>query len=105
MAQSKARLHREPSQLDLVIIGIGGAVGTGVLFGTAGMAAAAGPGVVLAWLIGALMYLTVGLTYIDLDELYPEEGGRSRYSLYTFGPIANMINAISNLLWYLSFHP
>ncbi len=105
MAQSKARLHRELSQLDLVIIGIGGAVGTGVLFGTAGMAAAAGPGVVLAWLIGALMYLTVGLTYIDLNELYPEEGGPSRYSLYTFGPIANMINAISDLLWYLFIPP
>ncbi|MCY0871305.1 MAG: APC family permease [Acidithiobacillus caldus] len=105
MAQSKARLHRELSQLDLIIIGIGGAVGTGVLFGTAGMAAAAGPGVVLAWLIGALMYLTVGLTYIDLNELYPEEGGPSRYSLYTFGPIANMINAISDLLWYLFIPP
>ncbi|MGC8467538.1 MAG: APC family permease [Acidithiobacillus sp.] len=105
MAQSKARLHRELSQLDLVIIGIGGAVGTGVLFGTAGMAAAAGPGVVLAWLIGALMYLTVGLTYIDLNELYPEEGGPSRYSLYTFGPIANMINAISDLLWHLFIPP
>lgn len=75
MASKKAHLHRELGKRELIIIGIGGAVGTGVLFGTAGMAAVAGPGVILAWVIGALMYLTVGLTYIDLSYLYPEEGG------------------------------
>lgn len=105
MTRKKIRLHRELGKKELVIIGVGGAVGTGVLFGTAGMTAVAGPGVMLAWLIGALMYLTVGLTYIDLSYLYPEEGGPSRYSLYTFGPITNMINAISDLLWYLFIPP
>lgn len=105
MTSNKTRLHRELGKKELIIIGIGGAVGTGVLFGTAGMTAVAGPGVILAWLIGAMMYLTVGLTYIDLSYLYPEEGGPSRYSLYTFGPITNMINAISDLLWYLFIPP
>lgn len=105
MTSKKSRLHRELGKKELIIIGIGGAVGTGVLFGTAGMTAVAGPGVILAWLIGALMYLTVGLTYVDLSYLYPEEGGPSRYSLYTFGPVTNMINAISDLLWYLFIPP
>lgn len=105
MTSKKPRLHRELGKKELIIIGIGGAVGTGVLFGTAGMTAVAGPGVILAWLIGALMYLTVGLTYVDLSYLYPEEGGPSRYSLYTFGPVTNMINAISDLLWYLFIPP
>jgi len=105
MTHKKATLHRELTQRDLIIIGIGGAVGTGVLFGTAGMTAIAGPGVIVAWLIGGLMYLTVGLTYIDLNRLYPEEGGPSRYSLYTFGPITNMINALCDIIWYLFIPP
>jgi amino acid transporter len=105
MTHSKVKLRRELGLLDLIIIGIGGAVGTGVLFGTAGMAALAGPGVIISWLIGGLMYLTVGLTYIDLNRLYPEEGGPSRYSLYTFGPITNMINAFCDILWYLFIPP
>ncbi|MEY2343042.1 APC family permease [Acidithiobacillus sp. IBUN Pt1247-S3] len=100
-----AILRRELTKLDLIIIGVSGAVGTGVLFGTAGMAALAGPGVICAWLLGGLMYLTVGLTYIDLNALYPEEGGPSRYSLYTYGPVTNMINALCDLLWYLFIPP
>ncbi|MGE0049025.1 hypothetical protein [Acidithiobacillus acidisediminis] len=56
------RFRRGLSQLDLIVIGIGGAMGTGVLFGTAGMAALAGPGVVLAWVLGAVM---------GLNALYP----------------------------------
>ncbi|MBU2750749.1 APC family permease [Acidithiobacillus thiooxidans] len=103
MAQPE--LQRVLGKKELIIIGFSGAVGTGVLFSTAGMTAVAGPGVVIAWLIGALLYLSVGLTYIDLSFLYPEEGGPSRYSLYTFGPVTNMINAISDLLWYVFLPP
>ncbi|WP_308389252.1 APC family permease [Acidithiobacillus sp. AMEEHan] len=105
MTRSKTSLRRELTQRDLIIIGIGGAVGTGVLFGTAGMAAVAGPGVIVAWLLGGLMYLTVGLTYIDLNRLYPEEGGPSRYSLYTFGHVTNMLNALCDIIWYLFIPP
>ena len=39
-------LRKELGLLELVIIGIAGAVGTGVLFSSAGMASDAGPGVV-----------------------------------------------------------
>ncbi|MCY0881602.1 MAG: APC family permease, partial [Firmicutes bacterium] len=98
-------LKRALKKSDLIIMGVAGAVGTGVLFSTAGMAAAAGPGVVWAWIIGAAMYLFVGLTYIDLNCLYPEAGGPSRYSLYSYGPITNMINAFSDLIWYLFIPP
>lgn len=98
-------LKKHLTLFDLIIIGVAGAVGTGVLFSTAGMAAAAGPGVVLAWLIGAVMYLFVGLTYVDLSHLYPEAGGPSRYSLYSYGKTTNMINAFADLIWYLFIPP
>ncbi len=102
---SQPKLRRHLSLLDLLILGIAGAVGTGVLFSTAGMAAVAGPSVILAWLIGAIMYLFIGLTYVDLGRRYPEAGGPSRYSYYTYGKTTNMINAFADLIWYVFIPP
>ncbi len=99
------QLRRQLTFFDLLILGIAGAVGTGVLFSTAGMAAVAGPGVVLAWVIGAVMYMFIGLTYVDLGLTYPEAGGPSRYSLYSHGKATNMIGAFADLIWYLFIPP
>lgn len=60
------QLRRGLSTRDQLVVGISGAVGTGVLFSTAGMAALAGPGMVLAWIIGAVMYAFIMLTYVEL---------------------------------------
>ena len=49
--QSK-QLKKELSFTQLVIIGVAGAVGTGILFSSAKMTGSAGPGSVLAWLLG-----------------------------------------------------
>lgn len=98
-------LRRQLGFFDLLILGIAGAVGTGVLFSTAGMAAVAGPGVILAWIIGAFMYLFIGLTYVDLAHIYPEAGGPSRYSVYSYGRATNLINAFADLIWYLFIPP
>jgi amino acid transporter len=98
-------LKRELSIGNLIVIGVAGAIGTGVLFSNAGMAADAGPGVVLAWLIGFVMYLPLALTYVELASAYPEAGGPSRYSVYTHGRVTNMINAFANLIWYLFIPP
>ncbi len=98
-------LKKRLSTLDLIILGIGGAVGTGVLFSNAGMTELAGPGVVLAWLVGGIFYAFIGFTYVELSQAFPEAGGPSRYSVYTHGRITNLINAFSDLIWYLFVPP
>lgn len=98
-------LKRSLRYRDLIILGIAGAMGTGVFFSNAGMTAEAGPGAILSWIIGAIMYLFVGLTYMELGQAYPEAGGPSRYSLYTHGRTTNMINAFADLVWYLFIPP
>ncbi|MCF8564033.1 APC family permease [Alicyclobacillus tolerans] len=100
-----SELKKGLSTADQVVLGISGTVGTGVLFSTAGMAAIAGPGVVLAWILGGVMYTFVVFTYVELGQLYPEAGGPARYSLYTYGRVTNLINAFSNLIWYLFIPP
>lgn len=99
------QLKRQLGFFDLLVLGIAGAVGTGVLFSTAGMAAAAGPGVILAWFIGAVMYFFIALSYVDLASVYPEAGGPSRYSLYSYGKSTNLINAFADLIWYILIPP
>ena len=98
-------LRRRLGFWDLIVLGIAGAVGTGVLFSNAGMAALAGPGVIVAWIVGAIFYFFIGLTYADLGALYPEAGGPSRYSLYTHGRVTNLVNSFSDLIWYLFIPP
>uniref|UniRef100_A0A2U9ISP1 Amino acid transporter n=1 Tax=Metallosphaera hakonensis JCM 8857 = DSM 7519 TaxID=1293036 RepID=A0A2U9ISP1_9CREN len=98
-------LKKELSYLDLIILGISGAVGTGALFSTAGMTADAGPAAVLAWILGGIFYLFIGLTYSEISMNLPEAGGPSRYSLYSHGKLTNLINAMSDLVWYLFIPP
>lgn len=99
------KLKKELSFFDLVIIGIVGAVGTGILFSTAAMTGIAGPASWLAWLIGGIFYLFIGLTYAELVVTYPEAGGPSRYALYSHGWFTNMINSLADLIWYIFIPP
>lgn len=99
------RLSNGLTMRDQVVIGIVGTVGTGVLFSTAGMVAVAGPGAVLGWLIWAIMYGFIMMTYIELAQVYPEAGGPTRYSLYSHGRITNLINSMADFIWYLFIPP
>lgn len=98
-------LKKELTFLDLIVLGIAGAIGTGLLFSSAGMSALAGPSTVLAWALGGLFYLFIGLTYVELSANLPEAGGPSRYSLYSHGRFTNAINAFADLIWYLFIPP
>lgn len=101
----QTNLKKELSFFDLIIIGVVGAVGTGILFSAAGMTEIAGPGSWLGWLIGGIFYLFIGLTYAELVTTYPEAGGPSRYALYTHGWFTNTINSLADLIWYLFIPP
>ena len=105
MSREKRELRKELSLLNLVVIGIVGAVGTGVLFSSAGMAASAGPAIIISWILGGIFYFFIGLTYVVLSLNYPEAGGPARYMLYSHGRVANMLNAFSSLIWYIFIPP
>lgn len=98
-------LKKELSFFDMVIIGVVGAVGTGILFSVESMTSLAGPGSWLSWLMGGIFYLFIGLTYSELVSTYPEAGGPSRFALYTHGWFTNMINSLADLIWYIFIPP
>jgi amino acid transporter len=99
--RSEPTLRRSISWGPMIIIGVGGAVGTGALFSGVAMAAIAGPAMIISWLIGAIIYSFIGVTYVDMSARFPEAGGPARYALYTHGALANLINSVGSLVWYI----
>jgi amino acid transporter len=65
-------------------------IGSGWLF--AGMlgAAAAGPAVIYAWLIGGVCVVILALVHAELGAMYPIAGGTARFPHYAFGSVAGI---------------
>ncbi|WP_337860927.1 amino acid permease [Ferroplasma sp.] len=87
------------------MIGLVGSFGNGALFGTVIMVAGAGPEAILAFILGAIIYSAIGFSYMELAKVYPEAGGPTRYTIYTHGRRTNIINAMSDLIWYIFIPP
>ncbi|MGC8608600.1 MAG: APC family permease [Thermoplasmata archaeon] len=104
-SNKEVKLKKAITFPQMLVIGIIAAVGTGALFAPAGMVSVAGPSAVIAWIIGAIFYAFISMTFVELSKTYPEAGGPSRYSLYTHGRITNAINAFSSLIWYIFIPP
>ena len=98
-------LRKELSLLELTIIGLVGAVGTGILFSAPQMMVMSGPAVILGWILGGIFYFFISLTYMEMGTLYPEAGGPARYAYYTHGPLTNLLNAWASMVWYLFIPP
>lgn len=73
---SEPALRKGISRLPMVIIGVGGAVGTGALFSGVAMAAIAGPAMIISWAIGAMIYTFIGITYVDMSARFPRQEGQ-----------------------------
>ena len=97
----KPRLKKDLTFNQMLMVGLVGAFGNGALFGTVAMITIAGPEAILAFILGAAIYSLIGLTYMELGVTYPEAGGPTRYSIYTHGRWTNIINAMSDIIWYL----
>jgi amino acid transporter len=98
-------LRKGIARIPMILLGVGGAIGTGALFSGTAMAAVAGPALIIAWLVGAVIYTFIGVTYVDMSTRFPEAGGPARYAAYTHGDTANLINSVGSLVWYLFIPP
>ena len=71
-------------------------IGSGWLFGAGSAAKIAGPAAVLSWILGAVIIISIALTYVELGSMFPESGGMSRYAQYSHGPLLGFIAAWAN---------
>jgi len=94
-------LHRHLSLFDLVCIGVGATVGSGV-FVLIGLIAhtSAGPAVFLSWGIAGIAAIASGLCYAELGGRFPEAGSSYLYAKETMGELASVIAAACLTLEY-----
>ena len=64
-------LHRHIGRTGLLFAAVGSIIGSGWLFGALNASQLAGPAALLAWAIGGVMILLVGLTYAELGAMFP----------------------------------
>ncbi|HET7299563.1 MAG TPA: APC family permease [Oleiagrimonas sp.] len=99
MATSDSTIHRKAAddthlKRDIGIIGllftaVGSIIGSGWLFGALNAAEIAGPGSILAWAIGGVMIIFIGLCYAELGTMFPVSGGVVRFPHFAFGSFAS----------------
>jgi amino acid transporter len=65
-------------------------IGSGWLFGALYAAQAAGPAAIIAWVIGGVAVVVLGLIHAELGAMYPVTGGTARFPHFAFGTVAGV---------------
>ena len=87
-------LVRSMSLFDLICVGVGGTVGTGVFVLTGYIAVDyAGPSVIFSFIIGGLSCLVSAASYGELASRIPSAGSTYAYSFYALGEFPAIIAA------------
>lgn len=89
-------LKRSIGPIALLFTGLRSIIGSGWLFGAWRAAGIAGPAAIFAWVIGAVIILSIALTYVELGAMFPESGGIIRYVRYSHGSLIGFLSAWAN---------
>jgi len=96
-------MKRVLSHFDVLFLAIGAMLGWGWVVLSGNWVVAAGPiGAVIAFLIGGVLVIVVGLTYAELASAMPEVGGEHAYVHRAMGKKASFIASWAIAFGYLS---
>lgn len=93
-------LKRALSAFDLIVIGIGCVIGTGIFVLTGEAAARAGPGVIFSYIICAIACIFAALCYAEFASMIPIAGSAYTYSYATLGEFVAWIIGWDLILEY-----
>lgn len=96
---------RSISSLSLLFTSTSAILGSGWLFAAYYTAQLAGPGALLAWLIGGIAVIAIAYTYAEISAMIPIVGSTSRIPLYTHGTIVNYVYSWIIWLSYIVIAP
>jgi APA family basic amino acid/polyamine antiporter len=95
-------LKRSLGAFDLILLGIGGIIGTGIFVLTGRAAAAnAGPAVALSFTVAAVASAFAGLCYAEMASMIPIAGSAYTYAYTTMGELIAWIIGWDLILEYL----
>ena len=75
----------------MLLLGVGGSIGTGLLLGSGAAVHIAGPAVILSYLLGALITATVAAALAELASVHPEAGSFGVYGEVYLNPWAGFV--------------
>src|SRR5947207_797585 len=102
-ADSSQSLKRALTATDLVLLGIGAIIGTGIFVLTGRAAAAnAGPAVSLSFVVAGIASAFAGLCYAEMASMIPIAGSAYTYSYATMGELVAWIIGWDLILEYLA---
>lgn len=81
-------LQRKLSQRQLSMLAIGGAIGVGLFLGSSVTIRLAGPGVILSYLLGAVIALIVAYSLVEMAVVHPVAGSFGVYAQTYLSPWA-----------------
>lgn len=81
-------LKREVGRLGMLWASEGSVIGAGWLFAPLLAVTIAGPAALIAWAIGTLIIILLGLVYAELGGMFPVSGGGGLFPQYAFGSLA-----------------
>src|SRR6202142_1364707 len=87
-ASRPQELRRQLSQRQLSMLAIGGAIGVGLFLGSGVTIRIAGPGVIISYLLGAIIALIVAYSLAEMAVVHPEAGSFGVYAEKYFSPWA-----------------
>ena len=101
-AEHDSGLKRSLTAMDLVLLGVGAIIGTGI-FVLTGLAAAnnAGPAVVLSFVVAGVASAFAGLCYAEMAAMIPIAGSAYTYAYATMGELVAWIIGWDLILEYL----
>lgn len=99
---TQGKFKKKLSLLDLTFLGCGSIIGSGWLYGAMNGAILAGPNAWISWVIGAVIFIFIGLVYAELGSALPRTGGFLRYPDYSHGSMVGYLMGFASMLAYTS---
>ncbi len=100
-AKKETKLQQTISAFDLVMLGVGAIVGTGIFILPGTVAAThAGPAIIFSFIIAAIVCMFAGMCYAEFASAVPVTGSAYTYSYLVFGEIVAWVAGWALVLEY-----
>jgi APA family basic amino acid/polyamine antiporter len=96
----KKSLHRSLGPIQLIMLGIGAVIGTGIFVLTATAAQKAGPGMMVSFIIAGAVCAVAALCYSELASMVPVAGSAYTYSYAVMGELVAWLVGWALILEY-----
>ncbi|MFR9804486.1 APC family permease [Pseudonocardia sp. RS010] len=105
LSATGGELHRHLGRRQVILLSVGGQIGSAWLFAVLSSASITRPSAILSWLVAGAVFAVIALPWAKLGRLLPMNGAVSRYPHITHGAITGWMMAWAGWLFAVSIPP